>query len=55
MLADWTGGRNRSMTMAYEVSSCYREQLAGVISVDGTCRPQFVPDDEPERVRRTAA
>ncbi len=21
-------------------------RLAGVISVDGTCRPQFVPDDE---------
>ena len=44
---DWTGGRNRCMTMAYEVAACYRERLAGVISVDGTCRPQFVPDDDP--------
>ncbi len=47
VLADWTGPRNRSMTMAYEVARGYREQLAGVISVDGTCRPQFVPDDDP--------
>lgn len=43
---DWTGSRNRFMTMAYEVSPCYRERLAGVTSVDGTCRPQFVPDGE---------
>jgi carbamoyltransferase len=34
------------MTMAYEVSPCYRDRLAGVTSVDGTCRPQFVPDGE---------
>jgi carbamoyltransferase len=47
VLTDWTGGRNRSMTMAYEVAACYRDRLAGVISVDGTCRPQFVPDSEP--------
>ena len=47
VLADWTGARNRSMTMAYEVASCYRDHLAGVMSVDGTCRPQFVPDSEP--------
>jgi len=46
LLADWTGGRNRSMPMAYEVASSYRDHLAGVISVDGTCRPQLVPDAE---------
>ena len=46
VFADWTGARNRSMTMAYEVSPCYRERLGAVISVDGTCRPQFVPDGE---------
>jgi carbamoyltransferase len=46
VLADWTGPRNRSMTMAYEVASGFRQQLAGVMSVDGTCRPQFVPDSE---------
>lgn len=47
LLADWTGGPNRCMTMAFEVSPCYRNRLAGVISVDGTCRPQLVPDNEP--------
>jgi carbamoyltransferase len=46
VLADWTGARNRCMTMAYEVSRDHRERLAGVISVDGTCRPQFVPDSD---------
>jgi carbamoyltransferase len=46
LLADWTGARNRSMTMAFEVARCYRERLAGVMSVDGTCRPQFVPDGD---------
>jgi carbamoyltransferase len=44
---DWTGGRNRAMTMAYEVSRCYRSHLAGVVSVDGTCRPQLIADNEP--------
>jgi carbamoyltransferase len=47
VLADWTGGRNSCMTMAYEVSARFRNRLAGVISVDGTCRPQLVPDNEP--------
>ena len=47
LLADWTGGRNHHMTMAYEVSACFRHRLAGVMSVDGTCRPQLVPDEEP--------
>jgi carbamoyltransferase len=46
VLADWTGGRNHCMTMAYEVSTCYRDRLAGVISIDGTCRPQFVADGD---------
>ena len=47
ILADWTGSRNRSMTMAYEVSACCRSRMAGVISIDGVCRPQVVPDDDP--------
>ena len=46
MLADWTGRRNTCMTMAYDVSACFRNKLAGVVSVNGTCRPQIVPDDE---------
>ena len=47
LLADWTGGRNRAMTMAYEVAPCCRARLAGVISINGTCRPQIVDDDAP--------
>ena len=46
LLSDWTGPRNRAMTMAFEVGRDHRASLAGVISVDGTCRPQFVPDAE---------
>ena len=47
VLADWSSPSNRSMTMAYEVAPCFRTRLAGVISIDGTCRPQFVRDDDP--------
>ena len=46
VLDDWTGGRNRSMTMAHKVAGAYRDRLSGVMSVDGTCRPQIVGDDE---------
>jgi carbamoyltransferase len=45
VLADWNGGRNRAMTMAYDVAPCWRTRLAGVISVNGTCRPHIVADD----------
>ncbi len=44
LLADWTGTRNWGMTMAYDVSRCHRQHLAGAMSVDGTCRPQLVSD-----------
>jgi carbamoyltransferase len=47
LLADWTGGSNTAMTMAYQVADDCRDSLAAVISVDGTCRPQIVPDGEP--------
>ncbi len=47
LLADWSGGRNRCMTMAYAVAECYRTRLAGVMSVDGTCRPHIVDDSDP--------
>jgi carbamoyltransferase len=46
LLADWTGGKNRAMTMAYEVASEHRASLAGAMSVDGTCRPQIVSDSD---------
>src|SRR5262249_12273747 len=41
----WTGDRNRAMTMAYEVAPCFRGRLAGVVSINGTCRPQVIDDD----------
>jgi carbamoyltransferase len=47
LLDDFSGPSNRHMTMAYAVSDCHREKLGGVVSVDGTCRPQLVPDDDP--------
>ena len=47
ILADWDGGLNRAMTMAYQVAGQYRCRMAGVMSVDGTCRPQIVSDDDP--------
>jgi carbamoyltransferase len=46
MLADWKGRANRHMTMAYTVSDAYRSALSGVISVDGTCRPQIVDEGD---------
>jgi carbamoyltransferase len=44
VLADCTSTRNHAMTMAFEVKPEMRPFLSGVTSVDGTCRPQFVPD-----------
>jgi carbamoyltransferase len=46
VFSDWTGGRNRAMTMAYELRPEYRDRLAAVASIDGTCRPQFVADSD---------
>jgi carbamoyltransferase len=47
-LSDFMGSPNRHMTMAYRVAPEYREALSGVISVDGSCRPQMVADDAPD-------
>jgi carbamoyltransferase len=49
VFADWKGGANRHMTMAYLVGERHRAALAGVISVDGTCRPQIVDDADEDR------
>ena len=46
VLTDLTSRRNRCMTMAYEVAREHRAALAGVISIDGTCRPQLVADED---------
>jgi carbamoyltransferase len=47
LLADFAGTRNRFMTTAHEIRPEYRVALSGVSSIDGTCRPQFVRDDDP--------
>jgi carbamoyltransferase len=46
-LVDLTGMPNRHMTTAYTVRPEWRSRLAGVLSVDGSCRPQIVPDHQP--------
>jgi len=47
LLADHTGAPNAHMTMAYQVAAEGRDALAGVTSVDGSCRPQMIPDEAP--------
>jgi carbamoyltransferase len=47
LFSDWKGSPNRHMTMAYSVHHACRGQLAGVLGVDGTCRPQIVEDGCP--------
>jgi carbamoyltransferase len=46
VLSDYSGRANRHMTMAYMVAPPFRGSLAGVTSVDGSCRPQIVADDD---------
>ncbi len=46
VLTDLSSRSNRCMTMAYEVAPEHRAALGGVISIDGTCRPQLVADDD---------
>ncbi len=46
LLEDLDGRTNRHMTMGYQVRESERDRLAGVTSVDGSCRPQILADDE---------
>jgi carbamoyltransferase len=50
VLADYAGRPNRDMTMAYMVAPGCRNALIGVTSVDGSCRPQIVPDNATGRL-----
>lgn len=43
--ADLTGTPNRHMTMAYVVKPDRREDLSGVMNIDGSCRPQIVAEN----------
>jgi carbamoyltransferase len=49
VLEDWDGPSNRHMTTAYMVRQGCRDRMAGVIGLDGSCRPQIVADaaDDP--------
>lgn len=47
VLTDYKGRPNRHMTTAYMVRPECRAALAGVLSIDGSCRPQLVADDDP--------
>ncbi len=49
LFADWTpsGRRNHAMTMAYMTTPEGRRALAGVVNVDGSCRPHLVPAAAP--------
>lgn len=47
MLENNDGLINRFMTMGYMVKKDRRTDMQGVISIDGSCRPQFVTDNEP--------
>ena len=49
LLSDYSGPSNRHMTMTFLAAPEFRRVLVGVISVDGTCRPQVVPDAAPGR------
>jgi carbamoyltransferase len=46
LLEDFDNLANRHMTMAYLVRRACRDRLQGVVNVDGSCRPQFVPDED---------
>jgi carbamoyltransferase len=47
MLESHDGLINRFMTMGYMVKQERRRDMEGVIGIDGSCRPQFVTDNEP--------
>ena len=44
-LEQYDGKPNRFMTMGYMVKDEKRDEVEGVISVDGSCRPQIIPPD----------
>ena len=49
LLQDYDGGPNRHMTMAYKVRSEKLDKMIGVVSTDGSCRPQMIGDGDSSR------
>lgn len=45
VFCDWKGAPNRHMTTAYQVDPRHRAKLEAVVSIDGSCRAQVVPDE----------
>jgi carbamoyltransferase len=52
LLEDYNGNPNYFMTMAYKVRKEFRQDLIGVINVDGSCRPQIVENNNDTRYQR---
>jgi carbamoyltransferase len=52
LLEDYNGKPNYFMTMAYKVRKEFRQDLIGVINVDGSCRPQIVENIDDTKYQR---
>lgn len=52
LLEDYNGKPNYFMTMAYKVRNKFKQDLIGVINVDGSCRPQIVNNHGNNRYER---
>ena len=55
VFCDWKGAPNRHMTIAYQVHLAHRARLEGVLSVDGSCRAQVVPEGRDDLFARLLA
>jgi len=52
LLEDYNGSPNYFMTMAYKVREEFRQDLIGVINVDGSCRPQIIDNNSDTKYQR---
>jgi carbamoyltransferase len=52
MLEDYNGNPNYFMTMAYKVREEFRQDLIGVINVDGSCRPQIIESNNDTKYQK---
>jgi len=52
LLEDYNDNPNYFMTMAYKVRKEFRQDLIGVINVDGTCRPQIIENNTDSKYQR---
>ena len=52
-LDKYQGELNEFMTIAYRTKKNFRNELLGVINIDGSCRPQILSDTEDTEYRKT--